>query len=74
MANDLEQMGFVIDVTKYTFGDILDLSDESIPITQRLMVLSHGLVKGNIRELPITKLADFVQAINDAVSAQANPT
>jgi|GEM_PF-5174879 len=74
ITTDLKEMGFVVDVSKYTVGDILDLSDETLPIAKRLEVLQHGIVSGDLRSLPISKLPEFIQAISVAMSAEANPT
>jgi len=74
VTTDLKEMGFVVDVSKYTVGDILDLSDDALPIAKRLEVLQHGLVSGDLRSLPISKLPEFIQAISAAMSAEANPT
>lgn len=70
---DLKELGFVVDVSLYTVGDILDLADEELPIARRLKTLQHGIVEGDLRSLPVGKLNDFVKAISDAMSAEANP-
>lgn len=70
---EFEELGFEVDVSLYTVGDILDLADETLPIAQRLAILQHGIVKGNLRELPVSKLGDFVKAVSAAMSAEANP-
>lgn len=70
---DLKELGFVIDVSLYTVGDILDLADDALPVTDRIRVLSHGIVEGDLRTLPVSKLPEFVKAISDAMGEQANP-
>ena len=74
MAEDLQSMGFVVDVSKYTVGDILDLTDSSIPINQRLIVLQRGIVQGDLRSLPLHKLPEFIEAISAELGKASNPT
>lgn len=69
----LKDLGFVVDISLYTVGDILDLSDDILPIKQRLGILQHGIVEGDLRGLPVSKLNDFVKAISDSMTTQANP-
>ena len=71
---DLKGLGFVVDVSVYTVGDIMDLSNEELPIADRLEILQHGIVEGDLRGLPISKLPEFIQAISEALSAEANFT
>ena len=71
---DLKGLGFVVDVSVYTVGDIMDLSNEELPIADRLEILQHGIVEGDLCGLPISKLPEFIQAISEALSAEANPT
>lgn len=70
----LKDMGFVVDVSLYTVGDILDLSNEKLPITDRLAVLQRGIVQGDLRSLSISRLPEFIAAISEALSTEANPT
>jgi hypothetical protein len=74
MAEDLKSMGYVVDVSKFTVGDILDLTDGEIPINRRLMVLQKGIVEGDLRMLPLNKLPEFIEAISTELGKQANPT
>lgn len=71
---DLKGLGFVVDVSLYTVGDVMDLSNEKLPIADRLEILQHGIVEGDLRSLPMNKLPEFIQAISEALSAEANPT
>lgn len=74
MAETLQDLGYVIDVSLFTVGDILDLSDESVPINKRIETLQRGIVKGDLRALPIAKLPDLIAAITEEMGKEANPT
>jgi len=74
MAEDLKSMGFVVDVSKFTVGDILDLTDGEMPMNKRLLVLQKGIMQGDLRALPISELPKFIEAISAELGKQANPT
>jgi hypothetical protein len=71
---DIKELGFVLDVSLYTVGDIIDLADDDLSIAKRIAILDHGIVEGDLRALSVSKLGDFVKAVSDAMGAQANPT
>lgn len=74
MGDALESLGFVVDASKFTVGDILDLSDEQIPLTKRLEVLNHGIVQGDLRSLPLVRLPELIAILSAELNKQANPT
>jgi|WetSurSiteA1Bulk_404760.scaffolds.fasta_scaffold14156_2 hypothetical protein len=70
----LEQLGFELDLDLYEMGDIFDLSDESLSFKDRYMALAKGITKGDIRKLKVKDLPKFMEAINEALKSQTNPT
>ena len=65
-----------LDVTKFTVGDILDLSapDVDISLVDKLRIIDRGVVKGNLRSVPILELPEVIEQITTAIKEQANPT
>lgn len=74
MAEDLQSMGFVVDVSKFTVGDVMDLTDETMGMKERLLILQRGIVQGDLRKLPLSKLQEFIEAISAELGKQSNPT
>lgn len=74
MTTDLKKLGFEVDVSQYTVGDILDLTDETIPVRDRILILQKGITAGDLRALRIVDLPKFTDAISAALTVQANPT
>ena len=74
MAEDLNTLGFEVDVTLFNVGDIMDLTDDAIPLKERLIILQKGITKGNLRLLPLHKLPEFIEAISAELGKQGNPT
>ena len=73
-GNALVRMGYEVDIELYTLGDILDLSDDTLPLKDRIMALGKGITKGNIRDLKLVDMPKFVDAISAALAAESNPT
>ena len=73
-VSTLEQMGFEIDVSLYTLGDILDLTDDKMPIRDRIGALTKGITKGDVRAVRLSDLPKFAEAISTALNADSNPT
>jgi len=73
-TNALMQMGFEVDVSLYTLGDILDLTDDKMPLRDRIGALTKGITKGDIRAVRLKDLPKFAEAISAALNEDANPT
>lgn len=63
-----------LDVGKFTVGDIMDLSDESVSMLDRLKIIEKGVVQGDLRAVPINDLPQVVAQITEQLNEDSNPT
>jgi hypothetical protein len=70
-AQTLPEMEIRVDLGKLTFGDVEDMSNGKLSVTQQFALLNRAVV-GGIRHLPVSCMGQIKAAMEAAMKGQTD--